>query len=86
MTKEDLNWRSFTGNETINRQWNLPATPTMYVIDHKGMIRHKWTGKVGERTIDIVLEKLIGEIQSFGRSDSCGESRSESSRIGQRMK
>ena len=62
MTKEKLNWRSFTGNEAINRQWNLPSTPTMYVIDQNGTIRHKWVGKVGEKTIDTAIEKLIGEV------------------------
>ena len=63
MTKEKLNWRSFTGDETINRRWNLPATPTMYVIDHNGRIRHKWAGKVGETTIDTALAKLIREAE-----------------------
>lgn len=63
MTKEKLNWRSFTGEQAINRQWNLPATPTMYIIDHKGTIQHKWVGKVGEKTIDAALEKLIREAE-----------------------
>ena len=63
MTKEKLNWRSFTGEEAINRQWNLPATPTKYIIDHNGRIRHKWVGKVGEKTIDAALEKLLREAE-----------------------
>ena len=62
MTTEKLNWRSFTGGEDINRQWNLPATPTMYVIDHNGTIRHKWVGKVGDKTIDAALAKLLREV------------------------
>lgn len=63
MTKEKLNWRSFTGEQAINLQWNLPATPTMYIIDHKGTIRHKWVGNVGEWTIDAALEKIIREAE-----------------------
>ena len=63
MTKEKLNWRSFTGEQAINRQWNLPATPTTYIVDQKGTIRHKWVGKVGEKTIDAALEKLIREAE-----------------------
>ena len=39
MTKEKLNWLSFTGDERINRQWNRPATSTMYILDHTGTIR-----------------------------------------------
>ncbi len=59
MTKETLNWRSFDDEGAINRQWNLPATPAFYIIDHKGTIRRKWVGKAGEKAIDAALEKLI---------------------------
>lgn len=59
MTKEKLNWRSFTGKQAINRQWNLPATPTYYVIDHQGVIRYKWVGSPGETAMDSALQMLI---------------------------
>ncbi len=59
MTKYKINWRTFDDEGAINRQWNLPATPAFYIIDHKGTIRHKWVGKVGEKAIDVALEKLI---------------------------
>ncbi len=59
MTREKLNWRSFDDQGAINRQWNLPATPTFCIIDHKGAIRHKWVGSPGEKAIDTALEKLI---------------------------
>ena len=64
MTREKLNWRSFTGEERINRQWNLPATPTMYVLDHTGKIRHKWVGKVGDQVVDAALDRLIANAES----------------------
>jgi peroxiredoxin len=63
MTKEKINWRSFDDQGAINRQWNLPATPAFYVIDHKGAIRRKWVGKPGEKSIDAALEKLIQEAE-----------------------
>ncbi|MBC8352321.1 MAG: hypothetical protein H8E66_10050 [Planctomycetes bacterium] len=65
MTKENINWRSFDDQRdiNINRQWNLPATPTMYIIDHKGTIRRKWVGKAGDKSIDAALEKLIQEAE-----------------------
>ena len=49
MDKEKLTWRSFAdpgelGQGAIAARWNLAATPTLYVIDHKGVIRHKWVG------------------------------------------
>jgi hypothetical protein len=60
MDHEKLNWRSFTYQESINSQWN-PSTPSYYVIDSKGVIRHKWIGAPGEKAIDTALEKLIDE-------------------------
>ena len=61
MTKENITWRTFDDEGDINRQWNRPASPSMFIIDHKGTIRRKWVGKVGEKTIDTVLEKLMHE-------------------------
>jgi hypothetical protein len=68
MVKEKLTWRSFADDGPIVGTWNLPGTPTFYVIDHRGVIRHKWVGspsdyKLGglpdEKAIDSALEKLI---------------------------
>ncbi len=61
MTKYRINWRTFDDEGAINRQWNRPATPAFYIIDHKGAIQYKWVGKVGGETIDAALEKLIRE-------------------------
>ena len=62
--KQKITWRSFVdagnaGAGPIATKWNLGATPTLYVIDHKGVIRHKWAGAPGEKVIDAALEKLI---------------------------
>jgi hypothetical protein len=68
MEKHKLTWRSFVdsgnaGAGPIATRWNLSATPTFYVIDHKGVIRHKWTGPPGEKIMDEVLDKLIKETE-----------------------
>ncbi len=63
MTREKLNWRSFDDLGAINRQWNLPATPTFCIIDQLGTIRHKWVGKAGEKAIDAALDKLVSEAE-----------------------
>ena len=59
--KEKLNWRSFADDRTISRQWNSPATPTFYLIDHVGTIRRKWVGSPGGKAIDREVEKLMEE-------------------------
>ncbi len=64
MTKEKINWRTFDDDDEsdINRQWNSPATPTFYIIDHTGMIRHQWIGKPGEASVDVALDKLFQQV------------------------
>ncbi len=64
MEKEKITWRSFVdagnaGAGPIATKWNLSATPTFYVIDHKGVIRYMWAGPPGEKMMGAALEKLI---------------------------
>jgi len=72
MVKEKLTWRSFVDQGAIVGTWNLPGTPTFYVIDHKGVIRHKWVGSPADdkrgglpsaKVIDAAIEKLIQEAE-----------------------
>jgi peroxiredoxin len=61
MEKDNLPWRSFAHQDAINDHWN-PSTPSYYIIDAKGMIRHKWAGFPGATAMDVALEKLIEEV------------------------
>jgi hypothetical protein len=60
---EKMTWRSWWdgGNTSgpIASKWNVRGWPTLYVLDHKGVIRHKWLGSPGEETLDAALEKLV---------------------------
>jgi hypothetical protein len=67
--KENLTWRSFAdqGNAAqgpIAGRWNLTNTPTLYVLDARGVIRYKWVGGPGEKAIDAALDKLMKEIEA----------------------
>jgi hypothetical protein len=66
MDQENMNWRSFAHQEAINTKWN-PSTPSYYVLDPKGVIRHKWVGAPGAKAIDTALEKLIHEAEVNGK-------------------
>src|SRR5262245_40373222 len=59
MVKQQLNWRSFVDRDAIADKWKPAGTPSYYIIDSKGVIRHKWAGAPGEKAIDAALEKLI---------------------------
>jgi hypothetical protein len=70
--KEKITWRSFVdlgnaGAGPIATKWNLSATPTLYMIDHKGVIRYKWAGAPGEKVIDAALDKLIKVAEENGK-------------------
>jgi hypothetical protein len=79
IAKEMLTWRSFADDGTIVGTWNLPGTPTFYVIDHKGVIRHKWVGSPADyklgglpdaKAIHSAIEKLIIVAESDQRNAS----------------
>ena len=63
---ENLTWRSFAdlgdaGQGAIAARWNLTNTPTLYVLDARGVIRYKWPGSPGHAAIDSALGTLIKE-------------------------
>ena len=59
--EKKLTWRSFwNGGSTggpISTRWNVSGWPTIYLIDHKGIIRAK-----GHRIDDKLLDKLVAEV------------------------
>ena len=75
MDKEQLNFRSFTDTEdgaglgVISSAWNLQGTPTLFILDHKGVIRYLRRGIPDEKVIDEVLSKLIQEAEGNGKQE-----------------
>jgi hypothetical protein len=67
MEKENITWRSFwNGGSTqgpISTRWAVQGWPTLYIIDHKGVIRHKHVGSPGDKVLDDEIEKLIKEAE-----------------------
>ena len=66
--KEKITWRSFVdagnaGAGPIATKWNISPTPTIYVIDPKGVIRYKWAGAPGEKVMNAALDKVIQEAE-----------------------
>jgi hypothetical protein len=62
MKKEGITWRSFwDGGGTegpIATRWNVSGWPTIYVIDHKGIIRAK---QLRDSSLDHMVDKLVKE-------------------------
>ena len=62
-----ITWRSFwngpkgTGGP-ISAKWNVTSWPTIYVIDHKGVIRFKNVrGEAMDKAVDQLLEEMRSE-------------------------
>ena len=70
---EKMTWRSFwDGGSTsgpMATKWNIHGWPTLYVVDHKGVIRHKWEGSPGDKVLDDSLEKLVKEAEEGTKKD-----------------
>jgi hypothetical protein len=68
LEKEKITWRSwFDGGGTsgpIATRWNVSGWPTIYVLDHKGVIRFR---DVREKDMDEAVDKLLGEAEKAAR-------------------
>ena len=65
LAEEKITWRSWwDGGSTqgpLATKWNIQGWPTLYVLDHKGVIRHRWIGSPGDKTMDEAIDKLVEE-------------------------
>lgn len=61
---ESITWRSFWCGEQgtggpIPASYNVQGWPTLYVLDHEGVIRGKWLGNPGDEVLDEMIESLV---------------------------
>ena len=65
MAKENVTWPQFYdgGNTSgpIATQWNVTGWPTLYLIDAKGVIRHK--NLRNESAMEEAIDALVAEAQ-----------------------
>jgi hypothetical protein len=64
LEEEKITWRSFWNGKQgtggpISKDWNVHGWPTLFIIDHKGVIRHKYVGSPGNEKLDAAIEKLV---------------------------
>jgi hypothetical protein len=68
LIKEGIAWRNAIDDEadgerlkSIAKTWNVRRFPQLYLVDARGVIRHKWLGSPGEDVIDKAVEALVAE-------------------------
>src|SRR5919197_4640929 len=74
MEEEQITWRSFWNGPKgtqgpISEKWNVHGWPTIYVLDHKGVIRYK---NVREKAMDDAVDTLLKELESGNAKKSGG--------------
>ena len=66
MVEEKISWRSFWdgGMEgPIATAWNIQGWPTIYVLDHKGVIRAK---DLRDKDLEKMVDELVKEAEASG--------------------
>ena len=64
MKREQITWRSWwDGGSTqgpIATKWNVRGWPTVYVLDHRGVIRGK---EINGTALDRLIDRLVAEAE-----------------------
>ncbi len=63
LKEERISWRSWwDGGDTfgpIASRFNIQTWPSYDVLDHRGIIRHKWADFPGDETFDSAIDALV---------------------------
>ena len=63
LDKHQISWRSFKGEQSetksIASDWKIGGLPTIYLIDHEGIIRKYWQGRPDDEELDREVERLL---------------------------
>jgi thiol-disulfide isomerase/thioredoxin len=72
MQQENITWRFWWDGGGISgpiaNQFNIQGWPTLYVVDHRGIIRHKWMGIAGQEKFDPAIEKLVAAVPNDSKN------------------
>ena len=72
LEKEHITWRSFWNGPKgtrgpISAKWNVTGWPTIYILDHKGVIRFK---NVRGEEMDKAVDTLLAEMEKDTKKDA----------------
>jgi hypothetical protein len=69
MAEERISWRSFWNGPKgtdgpISRAWNVHGWPTIYVLDHHGVIRFK---RIRDEHVDKAVDQRLRNLAEYGK-------------------
>jgi hypothetical protein len=69
-----ITWRFFPysppGGINLFVAWSIRQRPTLFVIDHKGILRHRYEDSPGEKVLDAVIDQLVQEAEAAQKAGS----------------
>ena len=63
--ENQLTWRSWwDGDGSLQRRWNVEALPTLFLIDHEGMVRYRFVGggPTTEENVENAIKDLLRKV------------------------
>ncbi|MGC4043761.1 MAG: TlpA disulfide reductase family protein [Armatimonas sp.] len=68
LKEQNITWRQFVDGSTsgpIATKWNVSGWPTIYILDHKGVIRHR---DLRDAEMEKAVVALLAEQEAEGKS------------------
>lgn len=62
--EQEITWRSsWQGSTTgpLCQEFRVTGYPTVFLIDHAGVIRNKWIGAPAKADLDAAIDELVAE-------------------------
>jgi tetratricopeptide (TPR) repeat protein/peroxiredoxin len=60
LANQTVTWRCWwEGNNHIAKEWQVNGWPTLYLIDHKGLIREVFCGRVDDKVLEATVQALV---------------------------
>jgi hypothetical protein len=62
---KELNWRSFFEGESDNATslFKVQGFPTVYLLDHEGIVRHRYLGPPDPAELDQRIDELVSRVK-----------------------
>jgi peroxiredoxin len=67
LVTHEVNWRSFRDQKpdggSVSRDWGVRTWPTLFLVDHRGVIRHRFVDKPDETHLENCIQALVREAE-----------------------
>lgn len=65
--KDPLPWKSFQDvrpdRPSISDEWKVRSWPTLFLVDHEGVIRRRWVGPPPPDELDAEVDRLVKQVK-----------------------